>query len=67
MSKVHHLSVRAIWGWPLVLAALTTIGLVAALFSDAGLGDILAGICLGVPVAVGLWFGWLKGLSRPTR
>ena len=60
MSKGHHLSTSAIWGWPVLLGLLTTIGLVAALFSDGGFGDLLAGFCLGIPVAVGLWFGWLR-------
>jgi len=66
MSKSHHLSTAAIWGWPMLLGLLTSIGLTAALFSDGGFGDILAGFCLGVPVAVGLWFGWLRpGHSGP--
>ena len=46
------------WGWPIVLGVLTAIGLVSALFSDGGLGDALAWLTLGVPVAAGLWFGW---------
>jgi len=50
----------------MLLGLLTSIGLTAALFSDGGFGDILAGFCLGVPVAVGLWFGWLRpGHSGP--
>lgn len=59
-----------IWGWPVVLGVVTGIGLVSALFSDGGFGDVLAGICLGVPVTVGLWFGWLRVNGhdrRPTR
>jgi hypothetical protein len=60
MSKVRHLGVTAVWGWPVVLGVLTCIGLVSALFSDAGFGDLLASICLGAPVAVGVWFGWLR-------
>ncbi len=50
----------AIWRWPVVLALLTSIGLVAGLFSDGGFGDILAGIGLAVPTAVALWFGWIR-------
>ena len=42
------------------IAVLTTIGLVAALFSEDGFGDLLAGVCLAVPVAVGAWYGWVK-------
>jgi hypothetical protein len=54
------LSKLAIWGWPVVVGAVTTVGLIAALFSDGGFGDGLAAVCLGLPVAVGLWFGWLS-------
>ncbi|MCH2241392.1 MAG: hypothetical protein MK041_05560 [Aquabacterium sp.] len=50
----------SIWRWPVALAVLTTIGLVAALFSDGGAGDLLAGACLAVPVGVGAWFGWVR-------
>lgn len=50
----------SIWRWPIALAVLTTIGLVAALFSEDGWGDILAGVCLAAPVAVGVWFGWMR-------
>jgi len=65
MSRVHHLGVLAVWGWPFVLGVLTIIGLVSALFSDAGWGDLLASICLGLPIAVGVWFGWLRQSSGP--
>ncbi len=60
MSSEGPLNFTAIWGWPIALGVLTTIGLVSALFSDGGLGDRLAGICLGMPAAVGLWCGWLR-------
>jgi hypothetical protein len=49
-----------IWRWPLVLGVLTTIGLVSALFSDGGPGDMLANACLAIPAVVGAWFGWLR-------
>ncbi|MCZ8251273.1 MAG: hypothetical protein O9318_02265 [Hylemonella sp.] len=60
MSSDGQLGFAAIWGWPIVLGVLTTIGLVSALFSDGGLGDMLAGICLGIPAAAALWYGWLR-------
>ena len=50
----------AIWGWPITLGMLTGIGLVSALFSDGGFGDILAAACLAIPVLVCLWYGWLR-------
>jgi hypothetical protein len=52
----------AIWGWPTLLGVVTGIGLVSALFSDGGAGDVLAAICLGIPVPVGLLFGWLRAM-----
>lgn len=62
MSAHHHRHHAPrfwpMWGWPIVLGVLTAIGLVSALFSDGGLGDALAWLTLGVPVAAGLWFGW---------
>lgn len=49
-----------LWAWPIVLGLMTAIGLVSALFSDGGFGDALAWAMLGIPVAVGLWFGWVR-------
>ena len=66
MSRVRYVNLVAVWGWPLALSALTIIGLVSALFSDAGWGDLLASICLGLPIAVGVWFGWLRRTAEPT-
>jgi uncharacterized RDD family membrane protein YckC len=56
-------SFRRLWGWPIVLGVLTTLGLVAALFSDGGVGDMIAWVALGIPVVAGAWFGW----RRPPR
>lgn len=49
-----------LWGWPIVLGVLTAVGLVSALFSDGGFGDLLSGICLGVVTAVGIWFSFAR-------
>ena len=49
-----------LWGWPLVMGVLITVGLISALFSDGGAGDMLAWITLGIPVAVCAWFGWRR-------
>lgn len=54
----------ALWGWPIVLGVLTSVGLVAALFSDGGFGDLLSGICLSIVTAVGLWFCFARA-KRP--
>lgn len=59
MNGARRLGAAAIWRWPVLLGVVTGVGLVSALFSDAGPGDLLADVCLGAPVAVGLWFGWL--------
>ncbi|MEO5735862.1 MAG: hypothetical protein ABIQ82_00195 [Variovorax sp.] len=52
-----------LWGWPILLGLLTLVGLVSALFSDGGFGDVLAWLTLCVPVAVGGWYG----LGRRSR
>ena len=43
-----------LWGMPIVLALLTTIGLILALLGD-GVWDGLSALALGTPVAVGAW------------
>jgi len=60
MSSERELSGWGIWAWPVLLALLTTVGLVAALFSDGGFGDLLAGVCLWIPALAGLWYGGLR-------
>lgn len=52
-----------LWGWPILLGLLTSVGLISALFSDGGAGDAVAWVTLGIPVAVGAWYGW----RRPPR
>jgi hypothetical protein len=44
-----------LWGMPILLGLLTTLGLVSALLGD-GIWDILSAFALGAPVAVGLWY-----------
>lgn len=45
-----------IWTAPVYIGVISTVGLIAALLSDDGLGDYLAWLALGVPVAVVLWY-----------
>lgn len=52
------------WGWPLALGLLTAGGLVSALFSDGGFGDMFSWFALGLPVAVCAWFGWRRQPAR---
>jgi len=54
-----------LWGWPIVLGLLTIFGLVSALFSDGGLGDVIAWFALGIPVGAGIWFGWCRRSTHP--
>ena len=56
----HPHSFWRMWGWPIALGLLTTIGLISALFSDGGFGDVLAWFALGVPVVVCAWYGWRR-------
>ena len=49
----------ALWGWPIVIAVLSAVGLVGGLWGD-GAWDWLAWIGLGVPTVAAVWFG-LRG------
>lgn len=40
----HAFSIRRIWAWPLVLAVLTALSLIAALFEDEGLLDVFCAL-----------------------
>jgi uncharacterized membrane protein YecN with MAPEG domain len=42
------------------MGVLTAIGLVSALFSDGGFGDMLAWVTLGIPCVVCIWYGWRR-------
>jgi hypothetical protein len=49
-----------LWGMPILLGLLTTVGLVSALLGD-GIWDIVSAFALGIPVLLGLWYsvrGW---------
>lgn len=53
------LSTRQIWGMPIVLAACSAVGLIAAFLGD-GVWDMLSWFALAAPVIV---IGWY--LTRP--
>lgn len=53
------------WGWPIVLALVTAVGLVAALVGD-GVLDAVSWLGLGLPVAMSAWY-WLLRPQRPQR
>jgi hypothetical protein len=44
------------WGAPILLAVLTTVGLISALLGD-GVWDYVSAVALGVPVVLCIWFG----------
>jgi len=52
---------RALWGMPILLGALTAVGLVAGLLGD-GWWDLVAVAGLGAPVLAGAWH-----MFKPTR
>lgn len=58
MSRSAARSVGQVFLWPMVLGAMTIIGLISALLAD-GVWDALSWIMLLVPVALGIWRGWL--------
>jgi hypothetical protein len=54
-----------VWTAPIYIGVLSTIGLIAALLSDGGLGDYLAWLALGIPVAVVLWYVPPRRAQKP--
>jgi len=44
-----------LWGVPILLGVLTTLGLTSALLGD-GVWDTVSAFTLGAPVAVGAWY-----------
>lgn len=54
-----------IWRWPLVIGVLSCVGLLSALFYDDW-GDWLSWLALLPPVALSVWFGWLRHTVRPS-
>ena len=55
MSRNGSRTAMQIWGAPIVLALLTTIGLISALLGD-GVWDALSAVTLGIPCLVGAWY-----------
>lgn len=64
MSRRDRTAVQ-IWGAPIVLAILTTIGLISALLGD-GIWDALSAVTLGIPCLAGAWYS-LRRRPAPTR
>lgn len=48
-----------IWGWPLVIAIVSLVGLLAGLVGDGG-WDWLAASCLCLPVVLTVWLGLIR-------
>lgn len=49
-----------IWGAPIVLGILTTIGLISALLGD-GVWDAVSALALGIPCLLGFWYSVRRG------
>lgn len=49
-----------IFKWPLAICLLTTYGLVVALIEDGGNWELLSILALSTPVAVMIYFYWIK-------
>ncbi|MEW7847686.1 hypothetical protein AB2N08_03200 [Massilia aurea] len=45
-----------IWGAPIVIGILTTVGLISALLGD-GIWDAVSAITLGIPCLLCFWYG----------
>ena len=65
MSRHASRSALQIWGAPIVLAILTTIGLISALLGD-GIWDALSAVTLGIPCLLGAWY-CLRRRPAPAR
>ncbi len=59
MSQHEHGFQWRLWGAPIALAVLSAIGLIAGLVGD-DIWDALSWLGLGLPVAVCVWFGWVR-------
>ena len=53
------MSLRRVFGVPLLLAIATVIGLISALLAD-GIWDALSWITLALPMVVAAWAIWLR-------
>lgn len=50
---------KRVWSIPIAIGIVTAVGLIAALLGD-GLWDTLSAVALGIPVAIGAWYGLTK-------
>ena len=50
---------RRLWGAPIVLGIMTSIGLLSALLGD-GLWDAVSAVMLAAPVLVAAWCAWKR-------
>jgi len=58
-SSESSLSLRRIFGVPLLLAIATLVGLVSALLED-GIWDALSWVTLALPMIVAVWAIWFR-------
>jgi hypothetical protein len=55
-----------VWFWPIVVGVLSAIGLLSGLLYD-GLGDAVSWLALLVPVALSVWYGWVRKNAADDR
>ena len=60
------LSRTQIWTMPVIIGALSVLGLLAALVAD-GVWDVVSWLALGIPMGVGLWFSLTSPSNRRGR
>ncbi len=53
-------NLKQIFKWPALIGLLTTYGLIAALIDDGGSWESFANLTLSIPVAVIIYFYWIK-------
>ena len=62
-TKTTKISLGQIFVWPIVLAALSGLGLVSALLGD-DIWDWLSWLALATPVVVIVWFWAIRARAR---
>lgn len=65
-SRANERSLSRVFIAPTIITIASLVGLIAALIGD-GFLDVIGWIGLGAPVAVSLWFVYVKNARRQDR
>lgn len=57
---MQNKNLKQVFKWPAIIGLLTSYGLVAALIDDGGNWEQVANLALSIPVAVIIYFYWIK-------